>query len=158
MQIAQSFGVRVHLLGIIPCRGSQSPQLMQEADTTTEWDAATVAKFLAVSPISLGLGGQSPSAVSPAAANATPPTPTSPAQSTAAPVVSFDTVIGGAFAMLDAAAISGIKAFWLTSRALPPEVDGKLLAKCRAEIGRDLEVAEKRTVRRKMCALVQATP
>jgi uncharacterized LabA/DUF88 family protein len=36
VQIAQSFGVRVHLVGIIPSRGSQSIQLLQESDTTTE--------------------------------------------------------------------------------------------------------------------------
>jgi uncharacterized LabA/DUF88 family protein len=33
VQIAQSFGVRVHLLGVEPSRGSQSLQLRQEADT-----------------------------------------------------------------------------------------------------------------------------
>jgi len=48
VQIAQSFGVRVHLLGIQPSRGSQSLQLLQEADTTTEWDKTTVSKFLAI--------------------------------------------------------------------------------------------------------------
>lgn len=46
VQIAQSFGVRVHLLGIQPSRGSQSLQLLQEADTTTEWGADVVARFL----------------------------------------------------------------------------------------------------------------
>jgi hypothetical protein len=50
VQIAQSFGVRVHLVGIAPSRGSQSMQLLREADTTTEWDATTVAKFLSVKP------------------------------------------------------------------------------------------------------------
>lgn len=42
VQIAQNYGVRVHLLGIIPARGSQSKGLLQEADTTMEWDKATV--------------------------------------------------------------------------------------------------------------------
>jgi NYN domain len=48
VQIAQSFGVRVHLVGIAPSRGSQSVQLLRESDTTTEWDAATVSKFLSI--------------------------------------------------------------------------------------------------------------
>src|SRR5207302_6432887 len=37
VQQAQEFGVRIHLLGIKPCRGSQSKLLLQEADTTHEW-------------------------------------------------------------------------------------------------------------------------
>ena len=46
VQIAQNHGVRVHLLGLHPARGSQSRPLRQEADTTFEWDAVTIAKFL----------------------------------------------------------------------------------------------------------------
>ena len=46
VQQAQQFGVRVHLLGIEPCRGSQSLFLMQEADETYEWDASVVQTFL----------------------------------------------------------------------------------------------------------------
>jgi uncharacterized LabA/DUF88 family protein len=49
VQIAQSFGVRIHLIGIAPSRGSQSLQLLRESDTTTEWDSATVSKFLSIS-------------------------------------------------------------------------------------------------------------
>jgi uncharacterized LabA/DUF88 family protein len=48
VQVAQSYGVRVHLLGIVPARGSQSKQLLQEADTTTEWDRTIVESFLKV--------------------------------------------------------------------------------------------------------------
>ena len=50
VQIAQSFGVRVHLIGIEPIRGSQSRALFQESDTTTEWSKADVDKFLALKP------------------------------------------------------------------------------------------------------------
>jgi len=46
VQQAQEFGVRVHLLGITPCRGSQSQFLLQEADTTNEWTKEDVSKFL----------------------------------------------------------------------------------------------------------------
>ena len=37
VQIAQSYGVRVHLIGIGAGQESQSRTLMQEADTRTEW-------------------------------------------------------------------------------------------------------------------------
>ena len=44
VQIAQSFGVRVHLLGIEAAKDSQSPLLLQEADTTSRWTKADVDK------------------------------------------------------------------------------------------------------------------
>ena len=50
VQIAQSFGVRVHLVGVVPCRGNQSQLLRQEADTTTELSKADVETFLTLSP------------------------------------------------------------------------------------------------------------
>ena len=50
VQIAQSFGVRVHLIGIEPSRGNQSRALMQEADTTTEWSKAEIGEFLTLKP------------------------------------------------------------------------------------------------------------
>jgi uncharacterized LabA/DUF88 family protein len=51
VQIAQSFGVRVHLVGIEPCRGSQSLQLRQEADTKHEIPASQVVDFLSILPL-----------------------------------------------------------------------------------------------------------
>ena len=48
VQIAQTFGVRVHLLGIKPTRGSQSLELMQEADTRHEWPEEVVREFMTV--------------------------------------------------------------------------------------------------------------
>ncbi|MSP03313.1 MAG: NYN domain-containing protein [Acetobacteraceae bacterium] len=55
VQIAQSYGVRVHVLGITPARGSQSKQLRQEADTLIEWDRDTISTFLTVVPVLLPL-------------------------------------------------------------------------------------------------------
>ena len=51
VQLAQTYGIRVHLLGIQPARGSQSPDLIAEADTLTEWGRDTVAKWLSVVPM-----------------------------------------------------------------------------------------------------------
>ena len=50
VQIAQSLGVRVHLLGIEPSRGNQSRALMQEADTTTEWNKSRLEAILSLRP------------------------------------------------------------------------------------------------------------
>ncbi len=48
VQIAQSFGVRVHLLGIEPATHNQSRLLRQEADTTVEWQRSDVDAFLSL--------------------------------------------------------------------------------------------------------------
>src|SRR5208283_1207572 len=48
--IAQTFGVRVHLIGLEPSRASQSPSLRQEADTVHEIAREDVAKFLKILP------------------------------------------------------------------------------------------------------------
>ena len=46
VQQAQEFGVRVHLLGVKPARGSQSMFLYQEADATHEWDRSDLSEFM----------------------------------------------------------------------------------------------------------------
>jgi hypothetical protein len=48
VQVAQTYGIRVHLLGIQPARGSQSPDLLAEADTIQEWAENKVATWLSV--------------------------------------------------------------------------------------------------------------
>ena len=48
VQIAQSLGVRVHLLAIEPGARNQSRLLRQESDTTTEWHRSNVESFLTV--------------------------------------------------------------------------------------------------------------
>jgi hypothetical protein len=60
VQIAQSFGVRVHLIGIGSTGASQARTLMQEADTTSEWDKDDIREIMElksgyeVSPCSKG--------------------------------------------------------------------------------------------------------
>lgn len=48
--IAQSFGVRVHLLGISPATRNQSTELRMEADRCLEWGSAHVETFLSITP------------------------------------------------------------------------------------------------------------
>ena len=50
VQIAQSFGVRVHLIGIEPPRNNQSRSLAQESDTTTEWKESDIRNFMSIAP------------------------------------------------------------------------------------------------------------
>lgn len=51
VQLAQSYGVRVHLIGLESGEGNQARTLLQEADTTTTWPEAVVREFLSVLPI-----------------------------------------------------------------------------------------------------------
>lgn len=48
VQLAQEFGVRVHLVGIKPSKGSQSLFLLQEADTTHELSVEDLSSFLSL--------------------------------------------------------------------------------------------------------------
>ena len=48
VQIAQSYGIRVHLLGIAPSAENQSNLLRQEADTVSEWGRDQLAELMSV--------------------------------------------------------------------------------------------------------------
>ncbi len=160
VQIAQSFGVRVHLVGIAPSRGSQSMQLLRESDTTTEWDATTVSKFLSIKApaTTAAASALSVSTIPIFGTVPIPPLAASPASSVllAAVTAALDTIIRAMVATLDSSDITALKTLWLTTRSVPREFDGKLLARSRAELGRDLAPDEKRFVRSRFTTLVQA--
>ncbi|MDK9721968.1 MAG: NYN domain-containing protein [Rhodospirillales bacterium] len=225
VQIAQNFGVRVHLIGIAPCRGSQSPQLMQEADTTLEWNKATVETFLKLqhhqetqlSGISEEAKGQqinlassqnttlndvasqfafslditevgklerpaiiltqfrwvracAPSrkaAISDAAHRLSSLTPQAPAQTQPGGLGAFSRAIRCETLTVNHTAArsapvarekssqrnaselsqAALSEHWSAQSDIPPEFDGKLLAKGRAAAGRDLSLEEKRFIR-----------
>ena len=148
VQIAQSYGVRVHLLGIVPSRGSQSPQLMQEADTTTEWDASTVGRFLSVAPSSTS-------------ATMVPPRPVPIGGPVSVSLTlshevcaELDVVADSVHRALTSSEIVDIQRFWQTANGLPSDIDRRLLPRCRAALGRDLDNREKRYVRAKLSDLI----
>lgn len=153
VQVAQSYGVRVHLIGIFPSRGSQSRQLRQEADTLTEWDRVTVAKFLTVNPRQ----STTPNPVAVAAPSAKPVAGTAALVQPSA-TSKLDAVVSAMVGTLTADDVAGIRAFWGNQRGIPLEFDGKILARGRVELGRDLDTAEKRHCRSKFVALVKAIP
>lgn len=105
VQQAQQFGVRVHLLGIEPCRGSQSLFLMQEADESYEWDATTVRTFLGV---------RAPVSAFDAAAVETVPG-------------WIEAVASRAAAKVDAPELARLVKGFALSPAIPPEYDRQLL-------------------------------
>jgi uncharacterized LabA/DUF88 family protein len=152
VQIAQSFGVRVHLIGLEPSRLSQSPSLRQEADTVHEIAKADVAKFLklvtpappkpAVVLVSAAAIAANPAVVPVAAPKAS--------DSQVAPVKSIHQVIDEAIQQTLAppqSDISALKAALAASTGVPMEYDKRLLGTCRTLLGRDLTGDERREMR-----------
>jgi uncharacterized LabA/DUF88 family protein len=154
VQIAQNYGVRIHLLGIEPSRGSQSKALLQEADTTSEWTKATVAKFLSIRSLPSRSDATGPVlAVS-------VPTP----KSHASPNALVDKEIADQIELatidfvgeLSGGDVKSLMAHWTTQRSIPPEFDGRLLARSRTRIGRGLDTTEKRFARTRFADAVRA--
>lgn len=126
VQIAQSFGVRVHLVGIEPGPGqpSRSPDLFQEADTTTDWLRADVGKVLTLKP---------GAAAAPTGVSATQSISDQDAEALENAVDEFVAALG----VITVDDTAGITPNWI-----PPEYDRPLIASCRAGIGRDLTGTE----------------
>lgn len=130
VQQAQEFGVRVHLLGIRPGRGSQSLLLLQEADTTHEWGPSELAGFMQVRAGRMtALGGVAPR-----------PNPTPHHTHFEAAVLE---IVSGVSNTELQALVSSIR----SQRRIPPELDGRLLVAARIQLGRALTADEKRGLR-----------
>jgi uncharacterized LabA/DUF88 family protein len=135
VQIAQSFGVRVHLIGIEAGKSSQSPLLLQEADTTSLWTKTEVEKFLS---------GKEKS------------TPVTPQSHVKAKPANFDQVATELANTLDNEQIASFEAFRKSNVGIPSEFDGRLLAKARDQIQRDLTQSEKKSLRAKFVEAIRS--
>ena len=125
VQVAKTYGVRVHLLGVAPARSSQSPRLRTEADTTTEWEVDVVSQFLSV--------------------RRTPDVVTAVTQNAAAGDVSA--AIRAVIDSLTPDEREALRRFCDENRGLPPEHDGALLRVHSAGLGRSLSDGERRELR-----------
>jgi uncharacterized LabA/DUF88 family protein len=150
VQIAQTFGVRVHLIGLEPSRVSQSPSLRQEVDTVDEIAKADVSKFLKVlTPAppkpAVALGSASVIATGTALAGVAVPK----ASASVGPAKTIDQVIDEAIhqTLAPPADISALKAALAASTGVPMEYDRRLLGTCRTLLQRDLTGDERREMR-----------
>ena len=142
VQIAQSFGVRVHLIGIEPSSANQSPLLVQEADTTREWRKADISAFLDFNP------------------NAAQFTTTDTAQIPESTSTVLDNIVEAFLTGLESEQLNDIAALPPTAH-VPRNYDAPLLASSGEKIGRDLEEPERRYIRRRVkeqAAIKVATP
>ena len=140
VQMAQTFGVQVHLLGIKPARGSQSTDLIMEADTHREWAEDEVRNFLVVqrSPTEVGFTSEVNVAGT--------------ASGFAAEAVQLKEVereeIENMIARLDTTKRASVRAAAkATPGKVPPELDRPTLAKIRNRISRDLTDEERKAYR-----------
>ncbi|HZB89609.1 MAG TPA: NYN domain-containing protein, partial [Terracidiphilus sp.] len=147
MELAQQYGVRVHLLTI---EGSSfSTTLQQESDTHSTISRTDVTSFLAVTaPPLTAQATKAPAQPKPAIAT---PTTTSDAPTTAASVATtFTAVVGDYLETLPAAEQPALMSAIQAGRVILPEHDGRLLARARAAIQRDLENREKTLLRNEL--------
>lgn len=157
VQQAQEFGVRVHLLGIRPSRGSQSLFLLQEADSTHEWSPDDLAPFLSCKPEIAVVPAMAPAAAAPAPpepgveeapaaleppALVVPPPPE--------PLLVPDPLVDVASALareIPAAELEALTESIRQSGQIPREFDGRLLAAGGRALRARLDPAQKKEVR-----------
>lgn len=136
VQQAQEFGVRVHLLGIRPVRGSQSLFLLREADSSHEWSEGDLNSFLQCEP--------PPSTPSPSMLRAVADGPTRLGRSVEDQLLPIARQL--AEEIPPAEVPTTVDEIHATNQR-PRHVDARLLAMSRNAIGRDLAADEKRTAR-----------
>ena len=132
VQIAQTFGVCAHLIGLEPSRVSQSPSLRQEVDTVHEIAKADVSRFLklltpAPPKPAVALGPAAVIETGPAVDGAVPKVSPS-----VGPAKTIDQVIDEAIqkTLAPPADVSALKAALAASTGVPMEYDRRLLGTC----------------------------
>lgn len=144
VSVAQTFGIRVHLLGIHPARGSQSPDLLAEADTTREWNREQVAAWLTVIEPQQEIApvAQSPDALTP---------------TTLDPEAQFCSLAKERVAALQMVAVQELALYVdQNGGSLPGDFDRPALGTARALIARDLTFNERRSFREMLREEVRA--
>ena len=132
VQIAQSFGVRVHLIGIEPSHRNQSNLLQEEADTTREWGKQDIENVLSVrQDMVIALNQEQDS-------------------SDAITDTSIDILENVAEEIANSIESSALNALALDqlSPFIPHEYDARLLSESGRRLGRDLEQSEKQQIRK----------
>lgn len=133
VQVAQTFGIRVHLLGIQPARGSQSPDLRAEADTVHEWGDSDVGKWLQI-----------------VLAESVPEVTAETAKGVEATADHLEAAVNEALHRLapeDARQI--VEYAELNRNQLPPDFDRPLLARAGRLAKREIEPEERKTLRQR---------
>ena len=149
-QVAQSFGVRVHILAAGDPSKNVSPSLQMESDSVTALDSAWFGSHFDLSAPAV--------TSSPAAA---PVTPSSEALSTAQAIsleTATTTVIAEMVAIIKPDQLDQLVAHVTTQRMIPPEYDRPLIAKVSAVLsGQRLTGDEMRRIRGQFITAIKTT-
>jgi uncharacterized LabA/DUF88 family protein len=132
--VAQNHGVRVHLLSVGAARFSQSPDLVKEADTLSEWQREDIADFLDVAAVEAPF---------------------------VAPAEGQDQVIAGeinaSIAAIPPEDLAGIvELVTAAPTRIPPELDRITLGRIKAATGRELDDEERKRYRQMFSAALRA--
>lgn len=147
VQVAQTFGVQVHLLGIKPARGSQSPDLIQEADTHREWTEDDVNAFLVVRLLAPVAG--------PASVVDAPQAGAEAGREAESLEAAIQAEIAATIVQLDTTKRESVRAAArATPGRVPPELDRPTLARIRNRVGRDLTDPERKAFRAKFSRIL----
>jgi uncharacterized LabA/DUF88 family protein len=144
VQQAQEFGVRVHLLGLCPSRGSQSLFLLQEADTTHEWNKKDIAAFLSHNQRPLKSDPVPPPTASPPT-TANPP-PASPG--------TLEDLAQEAANEVDPNLLDGLIKNYDSTGQVPPVIDRPLIGRAGKSFGR-LDPTQLRSLRKSFVAAMR---
>jgi uncharacterized LabA/DUF88 family protein len=128
VQTAQSFGVRVHVLGVSPAR-SQSEKLMHEADVCHEWPAGLVAPWVSLKPAPIPVRAHGTNGDDPESRRITSVPEMMPIVSSLMPVVEGRE--------------SGIFDNWERGQRISQDVDRELMKTLSGVLGRQLTPQEK---------------
>ena len=142
IELAQKFGVRVHLVGISPVGiYNQSLALLEEADTVEEWTKEDVQKFLSMKPTVAALA---PTAAVPGA----PAFGGSNIGVADIPPDVFSQVAGDLLQTITQEELTVLSEELNSNpRFIPSSYDGRLLAESGNKLSRDLENPEKTKLR-----------
>ncbi len=152
VQVAQGYGVKVHLLGIGNIDKNMSPALRMEADSVTALDLPWMQKVLQMVPAPAPvapIAKEADPAATGAAIAAAKPVPAALAAAPAALTIeqAADAASRDIFKKHGPEALKALVTHLATSHAVPPEFDRPLIAITATKLGRDLVGAEKRSAR-----------
>lgn len=149
VQVAQSHGIRVHLLGIaVGGDAAQAASLTREVDTTNEWTVKDLAGMLGVRPTVVHAPPTRTTAKPARVVEMVEPAPDGHVLPAPVHDEVLQLVVREFYDSLLEEDIADIQTVLTASGNIPKPHDGRLLARTGTVVGRDLIVSEKREMRR----------
>lgn len=150
-QIAQSFGVRVHVLAVGDASKNVSASLQMEADSVATLDVHWMSQHIQISKPA-PLAAPAVAAPVPSTQQPSKSAPSKDSHSDAAKQV-CEEIVG----LIEKHVLAQLNEYFTTSKTIPPEFDRKLIAKTGALLGRQLDADEKRATRGLFVTMIRAS-